>query len=162
MTDCTMLTASARKRKLGALRLVREDSFDAPHGYQAGVRCQQPSAVFTFMHHYALREETEVLWMLALTAQHRVIWNRPLTVTRGILNTTLVHPQEVLRLAIHVNAAASFAVHNHPSGETSPSAEDRTVTEQLVAAGRLLDIPLLDLVIIGGAAYMSFGETGLM
>ena len=100
--------------------------------------------------------------MLALTAQHRVIWNRPLTVTRGILNTTLVHPREVLRLAIHVNAAASVAVHNHPSGETSPSAEDRTVTEQLVAAGRLLDIPLLDLVIIGGAAYMSFGETGLM
>lgn len=55
MTDYTMLTASARKRTLGALRLVREDSFDAPHGYQAGVRCQQPSAVSTFMHPYALR-----------------------------------------------------------------------------------------------------------
>jgi DNA repair protein RadC len=95
-----------------------------------------------------------------LDAQHRL--ERDVTVTRGILNSSLVHPREVFREAIAERAAAIILIHNHPSGDPSPSADDRNVTDQLVAAGRLLDIPVHDHVIIGRGRYMSFAEAGLL
>ena len=118
--------------------------------------------VFEFMQPYAEREELEVFWILALDAQMKIIWNRPLTVTRGILNSSLVHPREVFRLAIHANAAGIIAVHNHPSGDPTPSAVDRAITEQLVAAGRMLDIPLHDHLVVAARRYLSFAESGLL
>jgi DNA repair protein RadC len=152
-----------RRRELGALRLVREDSFLAPWNYpSATFRCGSPKAVFRFMEPYARREETELFWILALNGQHQVIRDRPLTVTRGTANSTLVHPREVFRLAIHVNACAVIAVHNHPSGDPTPSEDDRKITAQLVAAGRVLDLPLADHVIIGRGRYVSFAEGGLL
>jgi hypothetical protein len=159
----TSLLESVRRRELGALRLVREDSFFAPGDYpDETFLCGSPKLVFQFMEPYAKREETEVFWILALNAQHRVIRNRPFTVTRGLLNSTLVHPREIFRLAIHVNAAAVILVHNHPSGDPTPSADDRAVTAQLVAAGRLLDMPVADHVVIGRGRYSSFAEGGLL
>lgn len=95
-----------------------------------------------------------------LDAQHRL--ERDVTVTRGILNSSLVHPREVFREAIAERAAAIILVHNHPSGDPAPSADDRTITEQLVSAGRLLDIPVHDHVIIGRGRYTSFAEAGLL
>ena len=95
-----------------------------------------------------------------LDAQHRL--ERDVTVTRGILNSSLVHPREVFREAIAERAAAIILVHNHPSGDPTPSADDRNVTDQLVAAGRLLDIPVHDHVIIGRGRYTSFAEAGLL
>ena len=71
-------------------------------------------------------------------------------VTRGLLNSSLVHPREVFRAAIAEAAAGIIVVHNHPSGDPTPSAEDRAVTRQLAEAGRLLDLPLYDHVIIAG------------
>jgi DNA repair protein RadC len=114
------------------------------------------------MRPYAEREEVEVFWLLALGTRSAVIWNRPLTVTRGILDSALVHPREVYRLAIHANAAGVIAVHNHPSGDPTPSAEDLAVTRQLVAAGQLLDIPLYDHLIIAGERFISFATAGLL
>ncbi|MBA4071836.1 MAG: hypothetical protein C0497_08390 [Gemmatimonas sp.] len=95
-----------------------------------------------------------------LDAQHRL--ERDVCVTRGILNSSLVHPREVFREAIAERAAAIILVHNHPSGDPTPSADDRAVTEQLVAAGRLLDIPVHDHVIIGRGRYLSFAEMGML
>ncbi len=95
-----------------------------------------------------------------LDAQHRL--ERDVTVTRGLLNSSLVHPREVFREAIAERAAAIILVHNHPSGDPTPSADDRVVTEQLVAAGRLLDIPVHDHVIVGRGRYSSFAEAGLL
>ncbi|MEP6766221.1 MAG: DNA repair protein RadC [Gemmatimonadaceae bacterium] len=95
-----------------------------------------------------------------LDAQHRL--ERDVLITRGLLNSSLVHPREVFREAIAERAAAVILVHNHPSGDPTPSAEDQAVTEQLVAAGRLLDIPVHDHVIIGRGRYVSFAETGLL
>ena len=95
-----------------------------------------------------------------LDAQHRL--ERDVMVTRGLLNSSLVHPREVFREAIAERAAAVILVHNHPSGDPTPSAEDRAVTEQLVAAGRLLDIPVHDHVIVGRGRYVSFAEAGLL
>lgn len=95
-----------------------------------------------------------------LDSQHRL--ERDVTITRGILNSSLVHPREVFREAIAERAAAIILVHNHPSGDPVPSADDRNVTDQLVAAGRLLDIPVHDHVIIGRGRYTSFAEAGLL
>jgi DNA repair protein RadC len=102
----------------------------------------------------------EEFHVLALDAQHRLI--RDITITRGILNSSLVHPREVFTEAIAERAAAVILVHNHPSSDVTPSADDRAVTEQLAAAGRLLDVPCHDHVIIGRGKYTSFAEAGLL
>ena len=98
--------------------------------------------------------------LLALDSQNRII--RELLITRGILNSSLVHPREVFRAAIAEAAAGLIAVHNHPSGDPTPSADDRAVTRQLVEAGKVLDIPVYDHVIVGGDRYFSFAEAGLL
>jgi len=112
---------------------------------------------------YAPRLEdlpVEEFHVAVLDAQHRL--ERDILVTRGILNSSLVHPREVFREAIAERAAAIILVHNHPSGDPVPSADDRSVTDQLVSAGRLLDIPVHDHVIIGRGRYTSFAEAGLL
>lgn len=105
-------------------------------------------------------EEVEVFVLVCLDVHHHVI--ALAEVTRGILDASLVHPREVFRLAIAANAAACIVAHNHPSGDPTPSAEDRTVTDQLVKAGRLLDIPVHDHIVIGNGRYTSFAEAGLL
>ena len=102
----------------------------------------------------------EEFHVAVLDAQHRL--ERDVLVTRGILNSSLVHPREVFREAIAERAASIVLVHNHPSGDPTPSADDRLVTEQLAAAGRLLDIPVHDHVIVGRGRYTSFAEAGLL
>ena len=102
----------------------------------------------------------EEFHVAVLDSQHRL--ERDITVTRGLLNSSLVHPREVFREAIAENAAAIILVHNHPSGDPTPSPDDRITTEQLVQAGRLLDIPVQDHIIIGRGRYLSFAEAGLL
>jgi DNA repair protein RadC len=104
--------------------------------------------------------QVEEFHLLALDSQSRVL--REVLVTRGLLNSSLVHPREVFRPAIAEAAAGIIVVHNHPSGDPTPSAEDRAVTRQLVAAGQLLDLPLYDHVIIAGDRFTSFAATGLL
>ena len=102
----------------------------------------------------------EEFHVAVLDSQHRL--ERDVTVTRGLLNSSLVHPREVFREAIAENAAAIILVHNHPSGDPTPSPDDRITTEQLVQAGRVLDIPVQDHIIIGRGRYISFAEAGLL
>jgi DNA repair protein RadC len=102
----------------------------------------------------------EEFHLLTLDTQSRI--TRDLLITRGILNSSLVHPREVFRAAIAEAAAAVIVVHNHPSGNPMPSADDRAVTRQLVEAGRLLDVPVYDHVIVAGDRYFSFAEAGLL
>jgi DNA repair protein RadC len=109
----------------------------------------------------ALRDlVVEEFHVLALDSQNRI--TRDLLITRGILNGSLVHPREVFRAAIAEAAAGVVVVHNHPSGHAAPSADDRAVTRQLMEAGRLLDVPLYDHVIVAGDRYFSFAEAGLL
>ena len=80
--------------------------------------------------------------------------------TIGILNRSLVHPRVVFADAIEQHAAALICIHNHPSGDSSPSEEDKRVTRRLKESGELLGIPLLDHVIIGKDSYTSFADEG--
>ncbi len=102
----------------------------------------------------------EEFHLLALDSQSQVL--RTVLVTRGLLNSSLVHPREVFRPAIVEAAAGVIVVHNHPSGDPTPSAEDRAVTRQLRAAGQLLDIPLYDHVIVAGDRWTSLAQAGLL
>ena len=83
-------------------------------------------------------------------------------VTRGILNSSLVHPREVFREAIAERAAAIILVHNHPSGELRPSPSDLRITRRLVELGELLGIPVLDHLIVTDEGMTSFVGMGLL
>lgn len=84
------------------------------------------------------------------------------TISVGTLNSSIVHPREVFRPAIKKSVSAIILVHNHPSGDPTPSKEDIEVTKRLVKAGELLGIGILDHIIIGDAKYISFKEEGLI
>ena len=117
--------------------------------------------------YYALRLRdlaVEEFHVLALGSQSQVLAD--LLITRGILNSSLVHPREVFKSAIAANAAAVILTHNHPSGDPSPSEADIKVTRDLIRAGQLLKIEVLDHIILGRATqerprdFISLRELG--
>lgn len=156
----TTLTGVGQARAVmvhAALELGRRMSLE---GRVEGLPFRAPRDVFI---HYGPRLEdlpVEEFHVAVLDTQHRL--ERDITVTRGILNSSLVHAREVFRDAIAERAASVILVHNHPSGDPTPSSDDRMVTAQLVIAGRLLDIPVQDHVIIGRGRYVSFAEAGIL
>ena len=162
-TSAACAVRGRKARRLSTLRLVREGAFPAPHGYpEAGTPVRSPRDVWQLMAPYAEREVAESFWVLPLNSQHRLSVPGPVVITRGILDSSLVHPREVFRAAIEASAAAIILAHNHPSGDPTPSADDRAVTEQLVEAGKLLDLPVLDHVILGRGRFTSFADRGLL
>lgn len=83
-------------------------------------------------------------------------------VSKGTLNASLVHPREVFNPAVKASANSVILVHNHPSGDPTPSKEDETVTKNLVDAGELLGISILDHIVIGNNEFISLRETGII
>jgi DNA repair protein RadC len=114
------------------------------------------------MQHY----EVEEFHVLLLDTKQRLI--RDVSVSRGTLNSSLVHPREVFKEAIRAAAASVILVHNHPSGDPTPSSDDIKITRELIEAGRVLKIEVVDHIIIGkrGASraeiYASLKEMGLI
>ena len=100
----------------------------------------------------------EHFMVLLLDNKNKVIKTE--TISIGTINASLVHPREVFVKAIRQHAAAVILAHNHPSGDPRPSAEDRAITKRLLESGELLGIPVLDHVVIGGADYVNFKESG--
>jgi len=80
------------------------------------------------------------------------------TISIGSLNSSVVHPREIFKAAIENSSASIILLHNHPSGNPEPSNEDIAITRKLVEAGKILDIPVFDHIIIAGVAYTSFVE----
>jgi DNA repair protein RadC len=111
-----------------------------------GERLRTPEGIFTICEDLChLAQET--FQILCLNTKNYLI-NRHM-ITLGLADASLVHPREVFRPAIVESAAAIVLVHNHPSGDPTPSAEDIRITKQLIQAGLIIDIKLLDHVIIG-------------
>ena len=106
-------------------------------------------------------EAEEVFIMITVDTQHRV--TGIFEVARGHLSSCLVHPREVFKRALLMNAAAIFIAHNHPSGDITPSRDDITTTKKLREAGDILGVSLLDHLIIGDSPieYYSFREDGV-
>lgn len=103
--------------------------------------------------------QQEELWVILLDTRNRVLGTP--AIYRGSLNTSVVRISEVFRPAVEAPAAAVIVAHNHPSGDPSPSPEDVSVTRQLVQAGKVLDIELLDHLIIAAHGFTSLKEKGL-
>ncbi len=140
------------------VRLVREVPASAMPVPQS---VRNPRLAFEMVREDMEALEVESFQIIALDTQLRAIGR--VEVSRGILNASLVSPREVFRTAIALNAAALILVHNHPSGDPTPSPDDHAVTDQLIAAGRLLDIPVHDHIIVGQRGrYTSFAEARLM
>ncbi|NCC52608.1 MAG: DNA repair protein RadC, partial [Spartobacteria bacterium] len=109
----------------------------------------------------------ESFWVLGLDTKNRLL-RAPIEITKGLLDASLVHPREVFREAIRLGCAAIILGHNHPSGDPTPSGEDLRITRQLVEAGKIINISVLDHVVIGhhvqngGSDFISLRETGLV
>jgi DNA repair protein RadC len=103
--------------------------------------------------------DQEVLRVILLNTKNQVV--KIVDVYRGSLNSSLVRTAEVFKEAVRVNAAAIIVAHNHPSGDPTPSPEDARVTEQIVAAGKLLEVEVLDHLVIGERSYVSLREKRL-
>ena len=123
-----------------------------------------PEAIVRLLREQNLVKSVETFQALLLNTRRRLI--RVEDISHGTLDTILVHPREVFRSAIAANAAAIVLVHNHPSGDPTPSEADIKVTRDLIRAGQLLKIEVLDHIIIGRATpdrpkdYTSLRELG--
>lgn len=131
-------------RRVEAERWVRSDSLRTADG------------VYRLMAPRLRGLERETFYVLLLDGKHRL--KAVDRVSEGTLTSSLVHPREVFAPALRLAAAALIAVHNHPSGDPEPSAEDLAVTRRLAEAGRLLGIPLLDHVVLGLGSFVSLRE----
>lgn len=125
-----------------------------------------PDKVADYMRARCMGERVEQFWVVLLNTRRRVI--RCEDVSKGTQDTILVHPREVFRSAIVHNASAIILVHNHPSGDPAPSQADIKITKELVAAGKLLKIEVLDHIVMGlktverPVDYVSLQELGYM
>ncbi|HPH95228.1 MAG TPA: DNA repair protein RadC [Anaerolineaceae bacterium] len=103
--------------------------------------------------------EQEELWVLLLDTRNRLL--RIEKLYRGSLNASTVRVAEVFKCAIRWNSASILVVHNHPSGDPTPSPEDTNLTRTLVSAGKLMDVEVLDHLVIGRGKFISMKERGL-
>lgn len=146
--------------RLRCLRVVFERQVireNAP-AYLDNKRYTAPAQVYELFRDLA-REAKEHFLCLHLDGKNRILCLDRVSV--GSLNQSIVHPREVYKAAILSSAAAVLLIHNHPSGDTAPSREDRNVTRRLVEVGHLVGIRVLDHVIVGDG-YFSFSERGLL
>lgn len=136
------------------LQLVRESSFLYGSCF---VNSPEDAAELFSTHFNGLDRETFTI--LALNVKNKVIGIHDVSV--GSLTASVVHPREVFKPLILMNAASVIVGHCHPSGETTPSREDIATTTRLVQAGKLLDIPVLDHIITSTDKYAEPGYTSL-
>lgn len=118
------------------------------------------SSVHTFLTHNLRDRNREVFMVIFLNGQNRILKMEELF--EGTLTSSAVYPREVIKRALDYDSAALIFVHNHPSGNTSPSAEDQAITKKLIAAAETIGVKVLDHLIIGGNDYYSFADKGLI
>jgi DNA repair protein RadC len=126
---------------------------------KTGTRFTAPSQIFQ-MFTFLMEETKEVFITLHLDGKNRVVCMDLVSI--GSLNQSIVHPREVFKTACLSNAAAILLIHQHPTGDPSPSSEDIAITRRLKEAGDILGIKILDHIIIGSGEYLSFVERGLL
>ena len=143
-----------------ARRILRQSPNSSPN-------FSNPEAVYKYFFPLTAGLEVEKFWALCLNRKNRLI--REVEITSGTASNSLVHPREVFREAIRLSASAIICLHNHPSGDPSPSSADIKVTRQLREASKVVDIEILDHIIIGQSGsdpsekgYYSFTENGLL
>ncbi|RMX06776.1 DNA repair protein RadC [Corticibacter populi] len=128
--------------------------------YATGPIVTTPQAARDYLRLQLMQEPSEVFAVVFLTTQHQVIACE--TLFRGSVDTTEIHPRVIVQRALLHNAAALIVSHQHPSGNTTPSAADRALTSRLRMALDLIDVRLLDHLVIGKGEPYSFAYHGLL
>lgn len=137
----------------------RVSATPAPYRKPRRPRLESPRAVLKHCQPLISRKQEEV-WVLLLDSQHYLM--RKVMVAKGALNAAHVTAREVFRPAVLAAAAAVILVHNHPSGDPTPSVDDRVFTRAMAEAGELLGVSLLDHVIVAKGGYASLREHGVL
>jgi DNA repair protein RadC len=135
---------------------VQEDITNYLKTNQRYTAPQQVYETFSFL----MKETKEMFITLHLDGKNRIICMDLVSI--GSLNQSIVHPREVFKTALLSNAAAIILVHQHPTGDPSPSSEDLSITKRLKEAGEFMGIKVLDHIIVGDGEYLSFVEHGLL
>jgi DNA repair protein RadC len=156
------ITNKPRTIKFRTIKAIYETLIvkeDITNYLKAGTRYTAPSQVSeTFQ--FLMKETKEMFLTLHLDGKNRIICIDLVSI--GSLNQSIVHPREVFKTAFLSNAAAIILVHQHPTGDPSPSSEDIAITRRLKEAGEICGVKVLDHVIIGDEEYLSFVESGLL
>jgi DNA repair protein RadC len=144
-------------RLKAALELGRRGCGERP---RRGERIRSSRQLYEHVRARLAPLQREVFLALPLDSKHRAI--RELRIAEGTLASVDVHPREAFRELIRHAAAATFFVHNHPSGDPEPSSDDLALTARLREVGQLVGIPVLDHVIVGAEGYVSLADRGLL
>lgn len=144
---CQIQAALQIARNLSSLQLSERDVVKSPED------------VFHLLQHQIGFLEQEELWVVLLNNRNQVVKTH--RVYTGNINTAVMRIADVFKMAIRENSPAFVVAHNHPSGDPSPSNEDVQVTKDMVAAGKLLGIDVLDHLVIGQQKFVSLKEKGL-
>lgn len=135
-------------RRIASAEPLLRDSITSP---EDGVALLMPRLRYEAKEHFLV---------VLLNSKNKVLEIKQ--ISEGSLNSSVVHPREVFAPAVLHHAAAILTAHNHPSGDPTPSKEDKDLTNTLVQAGKYMGIPVLDHIIIGDARYFSFKEHGYL
>lgn len=151
-----------QKIQLRQIKAIYENltvSEEVTNYLKTGTRFTAPSQVYeTFS--FLMQETKEMFITLHLDGKNKIVCVDLVSV--GSLNQSIVHPRSVFQTACISNAAALILIHQHPTGDPSPSSEDISITRRLKEAGELMGIKVLDHIIIGDGEYLSFVERGLL
>ncbi len=124
-----------------------------------GISFQHPASIADYYMEQLRHEEQELLICMMLDTKNRLLGDE--MIFKGTVNSSLANPREIFLSAISYHAVGILLVHNHPSGDCTPSQADADFTQRIKEAGDLLGIPLLDHIIIGDCKYLSFREQGI-
>jgi len=145
----------ARSLMMAAMEICRRY---ATERLELGKNFNCSKEVFAHFHQRLQDKKKECFHILLMDSKNRVI--KEVKVSEGTLTSSLVHPREVFISAVKEAAASLILVHNHPSGDPTPSREDEKITHRLVEGGKLLGLRVLDHIIVGQGRYFSFADQG--
>lgn len=122
--------------------------------------CHSSREVFDYLYHTLRHSRKEQFKIVFLDAKNQILEER--TCFEGTVDSSAVYPREIMKAALKYGASSLIFVHNHPSGDPDPSESDKEITKDLVLAGHVMQIKVLDHIIIGGNRYFSFADEGVI
>lgn len=145
----------AKRVDIVSIKVVKESSI-----LYKDRKISNPSDAAKLIKVFLENEDREKFMVCCLDTKNQI--NSISTISIGSLNSSIVHPREVFKVAIYGNSASVILFHNHPSGDCTPSSEDINITQRLKDAGKILGIEVLDHLIIGDGEYLSLKEKGII
>jgi DNA repair protein RadC len=125
-----------------------------------GLSFTNPSSIASYYMEEMRHHKQEVMKLLLLNTKNKLISEGD--ISKGTINSAIISPRELFVEALQKNAVSIILIHNHPSGDPSPSKEDAMITKRIVEAGKMIGIGVLDHIIIGNNCYISLREKGLL